>query len=157
MGGIHGLGPRAEVTGGDEIAQLAQAFNVMAGQLEDTARKQQELEDLRRDLIAWTGHDLQTPLASVRAIVEALADGVVVRSGAWFSYGDLRLGQGRENAKVFLRDNPDLIGEIREAVLARRAAAAAAKEASSAKGGASRASAAGAPGQSAPGRKRKRA
>ena len=72
-----GLGPRAEVTGGDEIAQLAQAFNVMAGQLEDTARKQQELEDLRRDLIAWTGHDLQTPLASVRAIVEALADGVV--------------------------------------------------------------------------------
>jgi signal transduction histidine kinase len=72
-----GLGPRAEVTGGDEIAQLAQAFNDMAGQLEDTARKQQELEALRRDLIAWTGHDLQTPLASVRAIVEALADGVV--------------------------------------------------------------------------------
>jgi signal transduction histidine kinase len=72
-----GLGPRAEVTGGDEIAQLAQAFNIMAGQLEDTARKQQELEALRRDLIAWTGHDLQTPLASVRAIVEALADGVV--------------------------------------------------------------------------------
>ena len=72
-----GLGPRAEVTGGDEIAQLAQAFNHMAGQLEDTARKQQELEALRRDLIAWTGHDLQTPLASIRAIVEALADGVV--------------------------------------------------------------------------------
>jgi signal transduction histidine kinase len=72
-----GLGPRAEVTGGDEIAQLAQAFNIMAGQLEDTARKQQELEALRRDLIAWTSHDLQTPLASVRAIVEALADGVV--------------------------------------------------------------------------------
>ena len=72
-----GLGPRAEVTGGDEIAQLAQAFNIMAGQLEDTARKQQELEALRRDLIAWTGHDLQTPLASIRAIVEALADGVV--------------------------------------------------------------------------------
>lgn len=72
-----GLGPRAEVTGGDEIAQLAQAFNNMAGQLEDTAQKQQELEALRRDLIAWTGHDLQTPLASVRAIVEALADGVV--------------------------------------------------------------------------------
>ena len=72
-----GLGPRAKVTGGDEIAQLAQAFNNMAGQLEDTARKQQELEALRRDLIAWTGHDLQTPLASIRAIVEALADGVV--------------------------------------------------------------------------------
>ncbi len=72
-----GLGPRAEVTGSDEIAQLAKAFNEMAGQLEETARKQQELDALRRDLIAWTGHDLQTPLASVRAIVEALADGMV--------------------------------------------------------------------------------
>ncbi len=32
---------------------------------------------MRRDLIAWVSHDLQTPLASIRAIVEALADGVV--------------------------------------------------------------------------------
>ena len=85
----------------------------------------------------------------------ALADGVVVKSGAWFSYGDLRLGQGRENAKVFLRDNPDLFGEIRDAVLARRASAAAAKEASPAKGSASRASSGGAPGQSASAKKRK--
>jgi recombination protein RecA len=52
----------------------------------------------------------------------ALADGVVIKSGAWFSYGDVRLGQGRENSKVFLRDNPDLFAEIREAVLARRTA-----------------------------------
>ena len=40
-------------------------------------RKQRELDTLRRNLIAWAGHDLRTPLASVRAIVEALADGVV--------------------------------------------------------------------------------
>ncbi|HEX6863237.1 MAG TPA: recombinase RecA [Thermoanaerobaculia bacterium] len=37
---------------------------------------------------------------------------MVVKSGAWYSYGDLRLGQGRENAKQFLRDNPDLADEI---------------------------------------------
>ena len=37
---------------------------------------------------------------------------VVEKSGAWFSYGDLRIGQGRENAKAFLRDNPDVMGEI---------------------------------------------
>jgi recombination protein RecA len=37
---------------------------------------------------------------------------LVDKSGAWFSYGDLRLGQGRENSKQFLRDNPDLAGEI---------------------------------------------
>ena len=37
---------------------------------------------------------------------------LVDKSGAWFTYGDLRLGQGRENAKQFLRDNPDLADEI---------------------------------------------
>jgi recombination protein RecA len=37
---------------------------------------------------------------------------LVVKSGAWYSYGDLRLGQGRDNAKSFLRDNPDLADEI---------------------------------------------
>jgi recombination protein RecA len=37
---------------------------------------------------------------------------VVTKSGAWFAYGDVRLGQGRENAKQFLRDNPDLADEL---------------------------------------------
>jgi recombination protein RecA len=37
---------------------------------------------------------------------------LVVKSGAWYSYGDLRVGQGRDNAKQFLRDNPDLADEI---------------------------------------------
>src|SRR5436305_1928087 len=37
---------------------------------------------------------------------------LVIKSGAWYSYGDLRLGQGRDNAKHFLRDNPDLADEI---------------------------------------------
>jgi signal transduction histidine kinase len=39
--------------------------------------KQRELERLRTDLIAWVSHDLQTPLASMRAILEAISDGVV--------------------------------------------------------------------------------
>ncbi len=37
---------------------------------------------------------------------------IVQKSGAWFSYGPTRLGQGRENSKVFLRDNPELAAEI---------------------------------------------
>ncbi|MBN8580790.1 MAG: recombinase RecA [Anaerolineae bacterium] len=41
---------------------------------------------------------------------------VVTKRGAFFSYGDLRLGQGRENAKDYLRSNPDLMNEI-EAVI----------------------------------------
>ncbi len=37
---------------------------------------------------------------------------LVDKSGAWLSYGDLRIGQGRENAKVFLKENPELATEI---------------------------------------------
>ena len=38
--------------------------------------------------------------------------GIVQKSGAWFNYGETRLGQGRDNAKQFLRDNPDIAAEI---------------------------------------------
>jgi signal transduction histidine kinase len=65
------------VLGSDELAALAQTFNQMANRLREADQKQRQLDELRRDLIAWAGHDLQTPLASMRAIVEALADGVV--------------------------------------------------------------------------------
>jgi signal transduction histidine kinase len=71
------LRTRVAVDGRDEIAALARSFNLMAGQLEDAERKKQELDQLRRDLIAWVGHDLRTPLTAVRATVEALADGMV--------------------------------------------------------------------------------
>jgi len=38
--------------------------------------------------------------------------GVVEKSGAWFSYDSVRIGQGRENAKTFLKQNPDIAGKI---------------------------------------------
>ena len=41
-----------------------------------------------------------------------IAHKIVDKSGSWFSYGEMRLGQGRENARVFLKDNPDLAREI---------------------------------------------
>src|SRR5690606_32679517 len=47
----------------------------------------------------------------------AVNEDIVEKSGAWFSYGDVRLGQGRENSKQFLKDNPDLFTEIRQKVL----------------------------------------
>jgi signal transduction histidine kinase len=71
------LTTRVPVHGKDEVAALAASFNQMAARLEAADQKQRELEHLRADLIAWVGHDLQTPLASIRAILEALADGMV--------------------------------------------------------------------------------
>jgi recombination protein RecA len=42
--------------------------------------------------------------------------GVVEKSGAWFSYDSQRVGQGRENAKVFLKQNPDIANRIEAAI-----------------------------------------
>ena len=54
---------------------------------------------------------------------------IIQKSGAWYSYNDQRIGQGRENAKLFLRDNPPLLteieGKVKELLGMRPAAAAA--------------------------------
>ncbi|HWQ13303.1 MAG TPA: ATP-binding protein, partial [Roseiflexaceae bacterium] len=63
--------------GGDEIAGLAREFNRMAAQLAAASAERERQEGARRDLIAAVSHDLRTPLASLRALVEALADGLV--------------------------------------------------------------------------------
>jgi len=42
---------------------------------------------------------------------------IVEKSGAWFSYGDLRLGQGREKTRAFLKENPELVAELKEKIL----------------------------------------
>lgn len=52
----------------------------------------------------------------------AMADKLVDKSGSWFNYGDLRLGQGRENAKVYLRDHAEIAEELTRKVLSSRIA-----------------------------------
>jgi recombination protein RecA len=47
-----------------------------------------------------------------------VAAGVVNKSGAWFSYGDERIGQGRENAKGYLRENSRIALEIEDKIRA---------------------------------------
>ncbi len=64
------------VEGHDEVAGLAEDFNRMARALEAAAEREREMEKTRRDLIAAVSHDLRTPLASTRALIEAVADGV---------------------------------------------------------------------------------
>ena len=46
-----------------------------------------------------------------------VAAGIVDKSGTWFSFGDQRIGQGRENAKAFLHDNPDIAARIKDRIL----------------------------------------
>ncbi|WP_414653150.1 HAMP domain-containing sensor histidine kinase [Gaiella sp.] len=64
------LSARTPVAGPAELRELSSAFNTMADSVEG-------LFDARRELISWASHDLRTPLASLRALVEAAEDGLV--------------------------------------------------------------------------------
>jgi signal transduction histidine kinase len=71
------FGVRVPVRGTDEVADLAGAFNRMSADLGAAFERERYLEQGRRDLIAAVSHDLRTPLASIRAMIEAINDGVV--------------------------------------------------------------------------------
>ncbi len=52
-------------------------------------------------------------ISSAGSVLDMAIDAhVIEKSGAWFSYGDMRLGQGRENVRDFLRENPELLEEV---------------------------------------------
>ena len=65
------------VDAGPELASLAATLDDMATRLQTALAREREAEGRRRDLITAVSHDLRTPLASVRAMVEAIEDGVV--------------------------------------------------------------------------------
>jgi signal transduction histidine kinase len=68
---------RVTVSGEDEVAQLAFAFNQMAARLEKAAIIERNLDEARRNLVAWASHDLRTPLTSLKVMLDAIADGIV--------------------------------------------------------------------------------
>jgi two-component system, OmpR family, sensor histidine kinase SaeS len=67
---------RVPESGERELAELGAAFNTMAGRLQAAFQRQRELEEARQGLIAAVSHDLRTPLASLRVMVEAISDGI---------------------------------------------------------------------------------
>jgi two-component system sensor histidine kinase SaeS len=71
------LGVRVPMNSHDEVGRLASAFNDMVERVEASFNKERDLELARRELIASVSHDLRTPLASIRAMVESINDGVV--------------------------------------------------------------------------------
>ncbi len=83
---------RITVHSRDEWEELASSFNMMAERLEAAFQKEAELEQARRQLVAAVSHDLRSPLASMRVMVESINDGVVTDSETVHRY--LRTLQG---------------------------------------------------------------
>lgn len=71
------LGAKADVPGADEVAALAADVNALALRLAEARAERIAIDRERRDLTASISHDLRTPLSTIRAMVDALDDGVV--------------------------------------------------------------------------------
>ncbi|WP_422934560.1 sensor histidine kinase [Sinomonas sp. P47F7] len=70
------LPPAARPAGSSELAALADELARTSRRLEESRAREAAIEAARRELVAWISHDLRTPLAAVRAMAEALEDGV---------------------------------------------------------------------------------
>src|SRR5215204_3350279 len=80
----------------DELARLARELDLSARRLDESRAYAAQLDRSRRELVAWISHDLRTPLARIRAMVEALDDRVVTDSDEVTSFHErLRGDAGR--------------------------------------------------------------
>jgi signal transduction histidine kinase len=69
-----------------ELAVLSAELEAAHGQLAEARERERALESSRRELVAWVSHDLRTPLAGLRAMAEALEDGVVADRSTTLRY-----------------------------------------------------------------------
>jgi recombination protein RecA len=86
---------------GDEVKGMRARVKVVKNKMAPPFR------DAEVDIIYGHGISKSASILDVGA-----AAGIISRSGTWFTYGDLRLGQGRDNAREFLDNNPEVMREI---------------------------------------------
>lgn len=84
----------------DEMRRLATELTAASTRLDDARRKERAMESARRELVAWVSHDLRTPLAGIRAMVEALEDGIVRDPGEVARYHATIRGETERLARL---------------------------------------------------------
>jgi signal transduction histidine kinase len=77
VGGDGAISAAPAVTGPGELGALARELADVSRRLDESRRRERALESSRRELIAWVSHDLRAPLATIRAMAEALDDDIV--------------------------------------------------------------------------------
>lgn len=118
-----GYGPKTTTTGGralkfyssvrielSKISQIKDGENIIGNRVKAKVVKNKvaaPFKEAEYDLIFGEG------ISKEREIIEyAVKEGIVTKGGAWFSYGEIKLGQGLEKARQFLKDNPEIKEEI---------------------------------------------
>jgi len=108
---VEGQGLVRDHEVGVELKADAEAGALGAGAVGGIEREEPRLHLRETDVAVGAGSALAEELVDLGAKA-----GVVEKSGAWFSYDSQRLGQGRENAKAFLRQNPEIAQRIELAI-----------------------------------------
>ena len=89
------------IKNGDEVKGMRARVKVVKNKMAPPFR------DAEVDIIFGQG------ISKTASVLDAAtAAGIISRSGTWYTYGDLRLGQGRDNAREFLDNNPEVVREI---------------------------------------------
>lgn len=128
--GVMGYGPKTVTTGGkalpyyssvrielSKIAQIKDGEQVIGSRIKAKIVKNKvasPFKEAEYDLIYGEG------ISKIREVIElGVKEGIINKSGAWFSYGDVRLGQGLEKSKIFLEENLNIKEEIYNKLLNR--------------------------------------
>jgi signal transduction histidine kinase len=82
----EGPGARVEPPLALELAELRAELEDTSNRMREAKQREEALDRSRRELVRWVSHDLRTPLADIRALVEALEDGVVVEAATVARY-----------------------------------------------------------------------
>ncbi len=97
------------------IGQIKTATDVIGGRTRVKVVKNKvapPFKEAEFDMIYGQGISYEGELLDMGEI-----KGVIDKTGSWYSYGDMRIGQGRENARSFLKDNPDVAQEVAAKIL----------------------------------------
>src|SRR5438552_2084775 len=113
---VAALVPKAEIEGdmGDSLPGLqarlmSQALRKLAGAINRSRTSVIFINQLREEIGVMFDEGISHESLLVDIAAEA---GIIEKAGAWYAYGKERIGQGRENAKLYLKDHPDLAVEV---------------------------------------------
>ncbi len=98
------------------ISQLKEGDNIIGMRMKIKVVKNKVAPPFRQtevDMLGSRGISLEADLIDLGIVYN-----IIARSGTWLSYGDIKLGQGRDKARAYMEEHPEIVAELREKVMA---------------------------------------